>query len=179
MPIHLDVLQLGMDGSVGKMEVHLGPLRLHHVQIIFIFTLMANWFRTLVKVRLISPACKTIEIDKIILRIHHSDGLGSNFFDPDRVGSIFCCSGRVSHFWFWFGKFLLNIPKFTFFSLWVKKTLSVGSKSNQVKDRWASYLLWIKSMLGSGRVSAHHWFIKEKLSLYRYKYMWHLQMWLD
>jgi len=58
----------------------------------------------------------------------------------------------VSHLWFGFGKFPLKIPNFSIFSLQVKKSHHVGSKSTQVKDGLASYLLGVKSMLGSGWV---------------------------
>jgi len=72
-------------------------------------------------------------------------GPGKNFLT--RVGSIFCCSGRVSHLWFesGFEKFPLKIPNFS------KKSLLVGSKSTWVKDRSASYLRQFKSMLRLGQ----------------------------
>jgi len=55
-----------------------------------------------------------------------------------------------------FGKFPLKIPNFSIFSPSdQKKSLQVGSKSIWVKARLASYLLGVKSMLGSGQVSAH------------------------
>jgi len=67
-----------------------------------------------------------------------SDGSGSKSFD----------SGRVSHLWFGleFGKFPLKMSNFSIFSL------RVGSESTRVKAKSASYLLWVKSKLGSGRV---------------------------
>jgi len=61
-----------------------------------------------------------------------SDGSGSKFFDPGRVGSAI----------YGLGLNLENFPKkcqiFQFFSLWVKKISSGGS---------ASYLLRVKSKL--------------------------------
>jgi len=64
----------------------------------------------------------------------------------DGFGSIFCSSGRVSHSWFGFefGKFPLKMSKF---SLRVKKI------SGQFKGGSASYLLRVKSKLGSGPIS--------------------------
>jgi len=58
---------------------------------------------------------------------------------------------RVTHLWlkFGFAKFPLKIPNFPIFSLWSKKSLWVRSKSTWVRDRSASYLLRVKSMLGS------------------------------
>jgi len=54
-----------------------------------------------------------------------------------QVGSIFCCSGWVSHLWlfrFGHGKFPLKIPNFTIFPLWVKKNcFGLG-------QRWAGLL---------------------------------------
>jgi len=76
-------------------------------------------------------------------------GPGQNF-DPGRV-SVYG-SGRVSHLWFGFefGKFLLEMSNFQFFSLRVKKnlfelgqkkSLRAGSKSTWVKSGLASCLL--------------------------------------
>jgi len=73
-----------------------------------------------------------------------SVGSGSNNFDP----------GQVSHLWFGFGfgKFPLKISNFSiFFPSGQKKSLWVGPKSTQVKDGSTSYLLQVKSMLGSGQ----------------------------
>jgi len=70
-------------------------------------------------------------------------GLGQFFVA--RVGL-----GRVSHLWFGFGKFLLKISNFSIFSLRVKKkSHQVESKITWVKDWSPSYLLWVKSMIGS------------------------------
>jgi len=46
--------------------------------------------------------------------VNISDESGSKIFDPGRVGSIFCGSGRVSHLWFGFefGKFPLKMSNF-------------------------------------------------------------------
>jgi len=63
-------------------------------------------------------------------------------------------SGRVSHLWFGleFGKFPIKMSIFQFFSLRVKKKLlRVGSESTRVKAGSASYLLRVKSKLGSGQ----------------------------
>jgi len=70
-----------------------------------------------------------------------SDGSGSNIFEPV----------WESHFWFWFefGKFPqknTNFPIFLPFRS--KKSLRAGSKSIQVKDGSASYLLWAKICMG-------------------------------
>jgi len=71
-------------------------------------------------------------------------GPGQKFLT--RVGSIFCGVGRVSHLWFGFefGKFPLKLSNFSIFSLRVKKSLRVGSKSTWVKVRSASYLPRVK-----------------------------------
>jgi len=82
-------------------------------------------------------------------------GPGQKFLT--RVGSIFVArigSGRVSHLWFGseFGKFPLKTSNFSiFFSLGQKKSLRVGSESIRVKGGSASYLLRVKSKLGSSR----------------------------
>jgi len=73
-----------------------------------------------------------------------SDGSGSKFFDP--------C--RVSHLWFGleFGKFPLKMSNFSiFFPSGQKKLLRVGSESTRVKAGLASYLLRVKSKLGSSQ----------------------------
>jgi len=62
-------------------------------------------------------------------------GLGQFFMA--RVGS-----GWVSHLWFGF-EFSKISPK--------KKLLQVGSESTRVEAGSASYLLWVKSKLGSGQ----------------------------
>jgi len=66
----------------------------------------------------------------------------------DGYGSIFSSSARVS-----LSLDLENFPyKCQIFSLWVKKkSLWVGSISTWVKGGLASYLLRLKSMLGSGQ----------------------------
>jgi len=66
-------------------------------------------------------------------------GLDKNCFDP----------GQVSHFWF--GSGFEKIPLKIKNSLRLKKFLWVGSKSTQIKAWPATYLLWVKSMLGSGQ----------------------------
>jgi len=81
-------------------------------------------------------------------------GPGSNYYDLGQVGSIFCGSGRVSHLWFGFefGKFPLKMTNFSiFFPSDKKKSLQAGSESTWVEGGSASYLLWVKSKLGSGQ----------------------------
>jgi len=55
-------------------------------------------------------------------------GAGQKFLT--RVGSIFCCSGRVSHLWFEFelGKFYLKMSNFQFFPFGSKKVSLDGVK---------------------------------------------------
>jgi len=78
-----------------------------------------------------------------------SDGSGSKFFDPDRVGSIFCGLGWVGSgqpliVWVWIWKI------FHFFSLRVKK-ISLGRVEKYPGQRRVSILfLRVKSKLGSG-----------------------------
>jgi len=89
-----------------------------------------------------------------------SDGSGSKIFDPGQVGSIFCGSGRVGSaihgLGLNFGKFPLKMSKkFNFFTLGQEKSLWVGSESTRIEGGSASYLLRVKSKLGSGRVKAH------------------------
>jgi len=48
-----------------------------------------------------------------------SDGSGWKIFDP----------GQVSYLWFGLENFPLKIPNFSIFSLWIIKSLQVGSKS--------------------------------------------------
>jgi len=76
--------------------------------------------------------------------VRASDGSRSKIFDPV----------RVSHLWFGFefGKFTLKMSNFSIFSLRVqKKSLRFGSESTRVEGGSASYLLWVKSKLGSGQ----------------------------
>jgi len=76
-------------------------------------------------------------------------GSGQNFLTQE--GSIFCCSGRVRLVWVWEIS-TKNTKFFKFFSLSVKKYLSVASKSTWVKGGSASYILHEgKSMLGLGQ----------------------------
>jgi len=86
----------------------------------------------------------------------NSDGSTSKFFDL----------GRVCHLWFGFefANFPLKASNFSFFSL------GVGSKSIRVKGRSASYLLQIKSKLGSGQGPSlpQHDGIMQKLEAIRY-----------
>jgi len=78
--------------------------------------------------------------------------VGSGQFFVARVGL-----GRVSHLWFGleFGKFPLKTSNFSIFFPWGQKKLPrVGSESTRVKAGSASYLLRVKSKLGSGRVGS-------------------------
>jgi len=59
--------------------------------------------------------------------------------------------GCVSHLWFGFGKFPLKFAKN--FPSDQKKYHLVGSKSTWIEGKLGSYLLWVKSMLGSGPIS--------------------------
>jgi len=73
----------------------------------------------------------------------------SGKFFVARVGSV-----RASHLWFEFefGKFPLKKSNFSiFYPSGQKKSLRVRSKSIQVKGGLASYLLRVKSKLGSGQ----------------------------
>jgi len=84
----------------------------------------------------------------IFLMINADNSLGSNF----------CCSSlvRSAIFGFGFGKFPLKNPKFfNYFPFGSKKSYQVQSKSTQVKDGLASYLLGVKSMLESSMVRVH------------------------
>jgi len=94
----------------------------------------------------------------IILNAHNlasmstSDGSRSKFFDPGRVRLIFCGSGWVSHLWFGFefGKFPIKMSNFSIFFPLGQKNL-FGLESTWVKGGSASYLLRVKSKLGSGQ----------------------------
>jgi len=67
-----------------------------------------------------------------------------------RVNFLLLGLGWVTHLWF--GKFPpKNLKVFNFFPFGSKKSLWIGSKSTPVKDGSASYLLRIKSMIGSGQ----------------------------
>jgi len=87
----------------------------------------------------------------------NSDMGRTKIIDPSWIWSIFCCSGRVSHFWFGpgFGKFPLKIQKISTFSPADQKNLFRSYQKNiRVKDGSASYLLRVKNMLwvGSGLI---------------------------
>jgi len=87
-----------------------------------------------------------------------SAGSGSKYFDPGSIGSIFCCSGQVSHLWFGFefGKFPLKMSNFQFFSLRVKKNLfGLGQKVPGSKMGWPLIYCGSKvcsAGVGSGQV---------------------------
>jgi len=76
----------------------------------------------------------------------------SIFCNSDGTWSIFCCSGWVGSAIFCFGSEFGNFPQksqnFNFFPYVFKKI----SKSTWVKERFASYLLRVKSMLGASWV---------------------------
>jgi len=86
-------------------------------------------------------------------------GYGSKSFDLGRVGSNFCCFGRVGSAVFGLG--LENFPfKYQirqFFALRVKKrSQQVGSKSTWVKVGLTPYLLRVKYMLGWSQAPSLH-----------------------
>jgi len=73
-----------------------------------------------------------------------------------RINFLRLGSGWVSHLWFGFefGKFPLKKFKFSIFCpSGQKKSFRVGSESTQVRGGSASYLLRVKSKLGSGPIS--------------------------
>jgi len=78
-------------------------------------------------------------------------GLGQNFLTQVRLGQFLLLGlGRVIFGLGW--KISPKNPKFfNLFLLGQKKSLQVGSKSTLVKDGSVSYLLQVKSMLGSGQ----------------------------
>jgi len=79
-------------------------------------------------------------------------GSGSKFFDLGQVGSIFCGLSQQSMVWIWVWKISTkNVKFFHFFPFVSKKSHCVGSKSSRAKGRPASYLLRVKSKLGSGQ----------------------------
>jgi len=76
--------------------------------------------------------------------------VGSGQFFVARVGL-----GQPFIVWVWISKiFPKNVKFFNFFPSVKKKLLRVGSESTQVKAGLASYLLRVKSKLGSGRVGS-------------------------
>jgi len=84
--------------------------------------------------------------------LHINDGSWSKFFDPDVVNFLLFGLGRLSHLWFEFGKFSRKNPKvFNFFPFESKKFCRIGLKNIWVKDKLASYLPSVKSMLRSGQ----------------------------
>jgi len=84
------------------------------------------------------------------LGIDYSDGSGSGHFFVAQVRSVW-----VSHLWVW--KISpQNSIVFNFFPSDQNESHSVGSKNTRVNDGPATYLLRVKSMLGSGPIS--DWF---------------------
>jgi len=82
-----------------------------------------------------------------------SDGSRSKIFYTGWVRSIFCGSGRVSQFMVWVWIWKISPKIFQFFSLQVKKNLFV-LESTRIEGGSASYLLRVKSKLGSGPISS-------------------------
>jgi len=66
---------------------------------------------------------------------------------------LYFTPGQDSHLWFGFGfgNFHLKIPIFQFFAIQVKKTSSCRVKKYPGQTRVSLFLLWVKSMLGSGQ----------------------------
>jgi len=64
-----------------------------------------------------------------------------------RVRSIFCCSGRFGLVWVWFWK--ISLKKYQIFNFLPFGSIKISS--GWVKGRSTSYLLRVKSMLGSGQ----------------------------
>jgi len=102
-----------------------------------------------------------------------SDGSGSKFFELGQVGSIIAGRVRLGQpfmVWVWIWKISSkNVKFFNFFPFGLKKFLRVGSKSTGVKGGTASYLLRVKSKLGSGWVgsgpiSSYWWIICYKFA---------------
>jgi len=81
-----------------------------------------------------------------------SDGSGSKIFDPCRVNFLWLGSGQPFMVWVRIWKISpKNIKFFNFFPSGQKKFLPVMSESTRVKAGLASYLLRVKSKLGSGQ----------------------------
>jgi len=93
-----------------------------------------------------------IEFTKIIVEFYFGLAMGLGQRTLTRVGSAI----------FGLGLSLENLPLksqiFQFFSLRIKKIASGRVKKYSGQSRVGSYLLWVKSMLGPGRVRAHHYF---------------------
>jgi len=88
-------------------------------------------------------------------------GPGQKFLTRVASGQFFVARiglGRVRHLWFGFEfwKFPQKTSNFSIFCpSGQKKLLRVRSESTRVEAGLASYLLRVKSKLGSGRVRAH------------------------
>jgi len=67
--------------------------------------------------------------------------------DPGWVNLLLLRSGRANLLWVW--KISPKNPIFSIFSFRVKKSHQVGSKNTRVKEGSGSYLLQVKSVLGS------------------------------
>jgi len=98
-----------------------------------------------------------INLSSLLVSLLHSDGFGSKIFDLGRVGSIYCGSGWVGSgqpykVWVWIWKISpRNVKFFIFFTFGSKKFHWVGWKSTRIKGGLVSYLLQVKSKLGSGQ----------------------------
>jgi len=120
----------------------------------------------------------------------HSDGSGSKIFDPCRVGSIFCGSGRV-WFGFEFWKFPLKISNFSIFFPSGKKNL-FGSGQKVSWSKPSRPLIYCGSKVSSGRVgsgaistfasqfisrirSYAPWFLNQLLILMTFSLQWPLK----
>jgi len=68
-----------------------------------------------------------------------------------RVKNVWPGSGQPFMIWVWIWKISLKTSNFSIFSLRIKKSHWVGSKSTWVKGRSVSYLLQVKSKLWSGQ----------------------------
>jgi len=94
-----------------------------------------------------------------ILSLSDSDGSGSNFFDPGRVGSIFCGSGRVESgqpfmVWVRIWKISPKNVKFSNFLPFGSKKIASGRKVPGSKP--GRPLIYCGSKVSSGRVESGH-----------------------
>jgi len=80
-------------------------------------------------------------------------GLGQKILTRVGSGQIFVArAGSASLVWVWIWKISLKNAKFfNFLPFGLKKSHRGGSKSTRFRAWSASYLLWVKSMFGSGQ----------------------------